>query len=125
VEEVDEGSDVWTFLENGIKIQFIKAEPNTTPHYYRTGDYWLIPARTITGDIDWPKDETKTAKPPLPCPPHGIQHYYAPLAVITDSKTHDCRRLFCSLANIYPYGDNDGTSCQGIGTDVDHWSYDY
>lgn len=45
---------------------------------YRTGDYWLIPARVATGDVDWPGPPNS----PLPRPPHGVEHSYAPLAII-------------------------------------------
>ena len=45
---------------------------------YRTGDYWLIPARTRTGEIEWPRDEGR----PECLRPNGIVHHYAPLARI-------------------------------------------
>lgn len=62
-------------LENGVQIQFVEGG------YYNTGDYWLIPARTATGDVIWPyTDETKEHRKPLP--PHGIKHHYAPLAIV-------------------------------------------
>ena len=38
----------WFDLEANIQIQF---QPGGT---YRTGDYWLIPARAVTGDVEWP-----------------------------------------------------------------------
>ena len=62
----------WLSLEDGIQIQF--QPPQGSANQYRTGDYWLIPARTATGDIEWP---TGTA-----LPPDGVDHHYAPLAVI-------------------------------------------
>lgn len=43
----------WLFLEDGVEIYFHSSP--TKPHRYRTGDYWLIPARTATGDLIWPK----------------------------------------------------------------------
>jgi hypothetical protein len=64
----------WLTLEDGVQIEF---EPGAD---YRTGDYWLIPARTATGDVEWPKDEDGN---PLSQPPHGVDHHYAPLAIIT------------------------------------------
>lgn len=45
---VHEGA--WQDLEDGIQIQF--QPPGKEPAMYRPGDYWLIPARTITGDVD-------------------------------------------------------------------------
>jgi hypothetical protein len=47
---IEEGK--WLTLENGIQIWF---EPGAT---YRTGDYWLIPARTATGDVEWPSSSS-------------------------------------------------------------------
>jgi hypothetical protein len=74
---------------------------------YITGDYWLIPARTATGDVEWPKvigadgnleTDAQGNIIPVALPPHGITHYYAPLAVIsvTDGVvvTTECRSSF-------------------------------
>ncbi|HEY9695873.1 MAG TPA: DUF6519 domain-containing protein [Trichocoleus sp.] len=74
---IKEGKDSenWLPLEDGIQIQF---QPGAT---YRTGDYWLIPARTATGDILWQADPTASNQPAA-LPPHGVEHHYAPLAVI-------------------------------------------
>src|SRR4029077_20051908 len=76
----------WLALEDGVEIQFV--DP---PHsVYRTGDYWLIPARVATGDVEWrhesPPDSTE--KRPLAKLPDGITHHYAPLRVVDwDGKT--------------------------------------
>ena len=40
----------WIDLEDGIEIQF----PHTADNTYRTGDYWLVPARTATAEVEWP-----------------------------------------------------------------------
>jgi Family of unknown function (DUF6519) len=82
-------------LENGIEVQF-------TPGQHVSGDYWLIPARTARGEVEWP-----------PCgsdgnpfqPPHRIEIYRAPLACIQwDDKNgtvvHDCRSKFPPLTEI-------------------------
>src|SRR5205085_643293 len=37
----------WLDLEDGIQVQFAEGT-------YRAGDYWLIPARTATAEIEWP-----------------------------------------------------------------------
>lgn len=50
----------WILLEHGIKIQF---QPGGN---YRKGDYWLIPARVATGDVEWPKKEDSTPDARLP-----------------------------------------------------------
>jgi len=79
------GDENWLALENGIEIQFQLAP--TGGNLYRTGDYWLIPARTATGDIEWPTQTITGAGgnvtiTPLAVPPNGVTHWYAPLAVI-------------------------------------------
>ena len=86
----------WLDLENGIQVEFSKGE-------YASGDYWLIPARTATGQIEWP-----------PCnsdghdfqPAHHIEIFNAPLACIQwdsqnqETASHDCRRKFPPLTDI-------------------------
>jgi hypothetical protein len=57
----------WLNLEDGIQVSF---EAGRT---YVAGDYWLIPARTATGNIIWPGGD----EPQLP---QGVRHHYAPLA---------------------------------------------
>ena len=93
---------VWRTLEDGIQIRFQPADPVQSPpstptppvNQYLTGDYWLIPARTATGDVEWPKVTDAQGNPetdgqgniiPVALPPHGITHYYAPLAVVSVS----------------------------------------
>lgn len=102
--EVRERSDDtdWIDLENGIQIQFqsnnnsSEEEITATPHQYRTGDYWLIPARVVTGDIEWPRGDDEE---PRAQPPHGVQHHYAPLAIINkgDNVVDDLHCEFESL----------------------------
>jgi Family of unknown function (DUF6519) len=75
----DEDSS-WITLEDGVQIQFFPANASPPPPLpYRTGDYWLIPARVETGDVDWPGPPDK----PAPRPPHGVEHRYAPLAIFS------------------------------------------
>ncbi len=83
-------------LESGIEVVF-------RPGTYQAGDYWTIPARTATGQIEWP-----------PCgsngdlfqPPHSTLVYNAPLAFIhwdpkqQKSIAKDCRRIFVPLTEI-------------------------
>ena len=71
--DVPKLTDGWLALEDGVEIQF---DPKGA---YRTGDYWLIPARVATGDVEWPG----LIDNPAALPPHGIQHYYAPLAILS------------------------------------------
>ena len=77
VSEGDQEKD-WIDLENGVQIQFHKLNGGQTAEY-RIGDYWLIPARTATGDVEWPG----SINDPTPLPPHGVVHYYAPLAIVS------------------------------------------
>lgn len=72
---LEEGN--WLLLEDGIQVYFEKS-PNNAPARYRTGDYWLIPARTATGDVEWPGEPDA----PESVPPLGVWHRYAPLAVV-------------------------------------------
>jgi len=84
----DPTNPVWLDLEDGVQIQFQLFDPKEPPPQYRTGDYWLIPARTATGDVEWPtqviKDSLGNAKKwVIPLPPDGVNHYYAPLGTVT------------------------------------------
>ncbi|PXW79991.1 hypothetical protein C8R34_1564 [Nitrosomonas sp. Nm84] len=95
----------WIEIENGIEIQFVAADTGEDSHHYRTGDFWLISARVATGDIEWveidedgkPKDE----KNPIARELFGIQHHYAPLAILNmgQSEPPDCRCKFEPLKN--------------------------
>ena len=68
------GNDAWVLLEDEIEVRF-----ETTPdHVYNSGDYWLIPARHLTGTIEWPLNGTG----PLPQPARGNLHHYAALALL-------------------------------------------
>jgi hypothetical protein len=86
----------WLPLEDGVEVQF-------TDNQYRTGDYWLIPARTATGEIEWPPFEIPNTAP-VAQPPRGIEHRYCRLALLTFdaekkqwSVASDCRNLFPPL----------------------------
>jgi hypothetical protein len=67
VAHVPEG---WTQVEDGVEIRF------SDSGNYRTGDYWMIPARTATADVEWPAGRGG----PSWVAPQGIMHCYAPLA---------------------------------------------
>jgi hypothetical protein len=66
----------WMPLEDGVEVYFPAGD-----FRYATGDYWQIPARNVTGDVEWPAD---AAGRPLLAAPAGITMHYAPLAWITD-----------------------------------------
>ncbi|MCI0537620.1 MAG: DUF6519 domain-containing protein [Verrucomicrobiales bacterium] len=90
----DAANEGWVELEGGIQIQFDEGT-------YRSGDFWLIPARTVTGEIEWPPFQTPNSHP-IPQPPFGIHHHYCRLALIevaadASLTIHDCRCRFPSL----------------------------
>lgn len=91
--------DGWLDLANGVEVQFSRLP--VPKGGYRTGDYWLIPTRTATGDVVWPEiDDT-----PQALPPHGVDHHYAPLAVLDMDATtpvEDLRREFDPIAKVVP-----------------------
>jgi hypothetical protein len=102
-------------LEDGVEIKFEAGQ-------YRTGDYWLIPARTANADVEWPRD---TAGDPIPQPKHGIYHHTCSLALLKfDTATklsvqEDCRPFFPPLTDLtclyYVGGDGQaGTSGQTL-----------
>jgi hypothetical protein len=71
-------------LEHGVQIAFAP-EQDKPVVAYRSGDYWLIPARTAVGDIEWPFHLDTTTKNKIYefADPQGIHHVYAPLAKVT------------------------------------------
>jgi hypothetical protein len=91
----------WLMLEDGVQIRFEPGGAGTLIGY-RPGDFWLIPARTATGDVEWPRAENG----PLALPPNGVEHHFAPLATIAfpddaaNLKITDCRNVFQPLG--YP-----------------------
>jgi hypothetical protein len=83
----------WIGLEDGVEVEF-------APGFYNTGDYWLIPARTATGDVEWPTDGVN----PLLRPPLGIEHSYCKLAALVFSErwrvAEICRPVFPPLTGL-------------------------
>ncbi|MEP6762805.1 MAG: DUF6519 domain-containing protein [Gemmatimonadaceae bacterium] len=83
-------------LEDGVEVQFSGGA-------FRTGDFWVIPARTATGEIEWPPFAIPNTAP-APQLPRGIAHHFCRLAILAlgaDGKTwtvsDDCRKLFPPL----------------------------
>ncbi len=94
-------TDGWQTLENGVQVLFGKGR-------YRTGDYWLIPARTAVsldkGHVEWPVNEHAE---PVPQLPQGTRHHYACLALLRRDSSGftvvddgDCRNIFPPLTAI-------------------------
>ena len=97
----------WVNLEDGVQVEFDGG-------MYRTGDYWLIPARSasltgnpvdpdLVGNVEWPRDGDKAVfRRPV-----GIKHHYAPLAVLELGyggwrRLYDCRIVFPPLSGPKP-----------------------
>lgn len=74
----DADKATWIDLEDGVQVAF-EATANP-PGDYRVGDYWLIPARVNTGNIEWPAAE-QAGKMSLH-KPRGVVHHYAPLGFV-------------------------------------------
>lgn len=95
--EIPAGNEGFLKLEDGVEIKFEQGKE------YKTGDYWLIPARRATADIEWPKDGANNPKSKTP---DGIKHHYGQLALveINDevfvSFIQDCRESFPPLNEI-------------------------
>ncbi|MFF0148730.1 hypothetical protein ATK36_5947 [Amycolatopsis sulphurea] len=73
--------DTWIDLEDGVQVCFDGPSASLAVGLggsYRRGDYWQIPARTITGDVEWPQDDDG----PRPLRPHGVEYHYAVLGII-------------------------------------------
>ncbi len=69
----------WIDLAHGVQVQFV-TEPGIR---FRTGDFWLVEARTAIGDVVWPQLPTPDGgSAPAALPPRGVEHHYAPLAWI-------------------------------------------
>lgn len=63
-------------LEDDIEVMF---DTNTEARY-KTGDYWVIAARNLTGGVEWPQNADQS---PVFVPPHGVLHRYCALALLT------------------------------------------
>jgi hypothetical protein len=89
-------------LESGVQVQFAPGGQ------YRTGDYWLIPARSLTGTVQWPRSapDAQGQTQALFESRHGIEHHFAALALLQrtagvwSSNVRDCRELFPPLTQV-------------------------
>ena len=81
--------DGWVELEDGVQVRFSATNPR-----YRRGDYWLIPARTATASVIWPR----RGDAPAAIPPWGPERRYVPLALVTATEVVDLRTLFVPIA---------------------------
>ena len=115
IREAKNAHDGWYELSDGVEVQFThvdllsdevqkKAGGNLKLTTWRAGDYWLVPARTATGDVIWPSDtDAKGTSVPLAVPPHGVEHHFAPLGTINPvGEIHDLRYTFDAYAKPAP-----------------------
>ena len=107
----------WLPIESGIEVAFYKKGE------VRTGDYWLIPARTNTGEVEWSTKTVNDEVIPLFMSPHGVEHHYAPLAIVHctaegNFRTSDFRCKFKPLSYECTYSNRYGHLGTGIGTDL-------
>ncbi len=103
-------------LEDGVQIEF---DAGTLV----VGSHWLIPARTLTGRVEWPRTATGASVFEAP---HGTVHHYAALAVVSLAGTAfnpavtDCRKLFPPLTAItardVSYDPSSCSNLQGTST---------
>lgn len=108
-------------LEEGVEVKFDEG-------YYRAGDYWFIPARTRTGSVEWPRTGQNPLDEPLSLPPAGIEHHYAPLALIDIGETglstvkdinkDDLRSFFSSLKDLITIHYAGGDGQEGLTNQV-------
>jgi hypothetical protein len=97
----------WVTLENGVQVRFVDG-------VFQSSDHWTIPARAVTGDIEWPRDPI-TSEPVLKAP-EGPRRDYTALALAELSGdgswtvTEDCRLLFPPItrAKQFLYAGGDG-----------------
>jgi hypothetical protein len=94
------GAGGWHQLEDGLEVEFLSDAATS----FRTGDYWLIPARVATRDIIWPRKAGSVD--PEEREPHGVQHHYAPLGIFQalGQPASDCRRCLNLAAALGPCG---------------------
>jgi hypothetical protein len=90
----------WVELEDGVFIEFAAGPDPATA--FRTGDYWTIPARTLTGQVEWPR----SGGVPRFEERQGPRRQTAPLAIASVdangvwSGVRDCRKRFPPLTAI-------------------------
>jgi photosystem II stability/assembly factor-like uncharacterized protein len=87
-------TDGWITLEDGVEVQFGAGQ-------FSPGDFWTIPARTVTADIEWDRNGLT----PVFRRPDGTLHHYAALALLqlnggTWSTVADCRPVFPPLTDL-------------------------
>jgi hypothetical protein len=116
----------WIQLENGIQVMFDppgnRPGPVLRPPVFHSGDYWTIPARSATGQIEWPPCGSSGNQAQHPT---SVQVYTAPLAClrwVPPSQSSgpagvvpaDCRQMFSPLTAIAPPATIEAAHVTGI-----------
>jgi len=94
---------VWIDLEDGIQVMF------SPGGVYRSGDYWTMPARVATGQIEWPSTpDANGVEVNDAVAPEGVEHHYAPLGTVSwndgELRFRSCRCEFSPINNCYGKG---------------------
>lgn len=102
---INKDPDGYIELEDGVQVKLGNGN-------YRSGDYWVIAARTRDGRVEWPTDSNGK---PVAQGPAGIFHHYAPLAILKYNNEKfeavaDLRSFFSSLSDLIAlhYAGGDG-----------------
>jgi hypothetical protein len=74
----------WTDLEDGVQVRFSGGP-------FRTGDWWVVAARTATGDVEGFVE----------APPRGVARHRVRLGIVAwaDGSVEDCRSTFPTLCS--------------------------
>lgn len=93
------------FLESGILVTFtLDTAVDPGRGQFRTGDYWVVAARTATGKVDL-LDRA---------PPRGIHHHFCKLAIVTfPNGEQSCRQ-------VWPPKSEQGCDCSVCVSADDH-----
>jgi hypothetical protein len=111
-------SNTWFPLESNVEVRF-------RPGFYRSGDYWLVPARAFIGDyagsIEWPQ----AGNQPADVDAHGEQRVYAKLGIVEVGSApaggvnrpvtlrDDCRQVFPPLTQVVDFDQVQGDGQSG------------
>ena len=114
--EVPAYNEGWIPLgSEGIEVKFSTGGGQND--LFKTGDFWLIPARVAADKLEWAYDSDRN---PIAMPPVGIEHHYARLAEITrEGRSRrikiikDCWTSFLPLTEIRV---SEGSGCTIVAT---------
>ncbi|MEM9302736.1 MAG: DUF6519 domain-containing protein [Pseudomonadota bacterium] len=104
---VDAGVGSWVDLENGVQVSFEAG-------FFQSSDHWTIPARAVSGDVEWPR--SPVTGEPVAKPAEGPRRDYAALGWLARDAgglwtiTEDCRPIFpvATKAKRFVYAGGDG-----------------